>query len=70
VTGDSVRISGKAKRNREALEAFVKHVPVLDRTEATADHHAEIRSHLRKKGGAGARREMVVVAAWRGLEAG
>ena len=45
-----VRISGKAKQNREALDAFVKHVSVLDWTEGAAAHYAEIRSHLHKRG--------------------
>jgi len=45
-----VRVSEKARQNREALDAFVKHVSVWDWTEGAAEHYAEIRSHLRKKG--------------------
>ena len=44
-----VPVSGKPKQNREALDAFLKHVTVLDWTEGAAEHYAEIRSHLRKK---------------------
>ena len=45
-----VRVSEKARQNREALDAFVKHVSVWDWTEGAAEHYVEIRSHLRKKG--------------------
>jgi tRNA(fMet)-specific endonuclease VapC len=45
-----VRVSGKARQNREALDVFVKHVSVWDWTEGAAEHYADIRSHLRKKG--------------------
>ena len=45
-----VRVSGKAKQNRDALDAFLKHVSVLDWTAGAAEHYAEIRSHLRRKG--------------------
>lgn len=45
-----VRVSSKTKQNREALDAFVKHVSVLDWTDGAAEHYADIRAHLRKKG--------------------
>ena len=45
-----VRVSARARHNREALDAFVKHVTVLDWTEGVAEHYADIRSHLRRKG--------------------
>ena len=45
-----IRISGKAKQNRDALDSFVKHLSVLDWTEGAAGHYAEIRSHLHKRG--------------------
>lgn len=45
-----VRESAKPRQNRAALEAFAKHVSVLDWTEDAAEHYAEIRTHLRKKG--------------------
>ena len=45
-----VRISGKPKQNREALDAIVKHLSVLDWSEGAAGHYAEIRSHLHKRG--------------------
>ena len=45
-----VRVSTKAAQNRQALDAFVKHVSVLDWTEGAAEHYVEIRAHLQKKG--------------------
>lgn len=45
-----VRVSAKTRQNRIALEAFLKHVSVLDWTEGAAEHYAEIRVHLHKKG--------------------
>jgi tRNA(fMet)-specific endonuclease VapC len=45
-----VRVSSKSKQNREAVDAFVKQVPVLNWTEGAAEHYAEIRAHLHKKG--------------------
>ena len=45
-----VRVSAKARQNREAVAAFVKHVSILDWTAGVAERYAEIRAHLRKKG--------------------
>ncbi|HEX6136619.1 MAG TPA: type II toxin-antitoxin system VapC family toxin [Casimicrobiaceae bacterium] len=46
-----VRVSGgRPKQNRAALEAFAKYVSTLDWTAGAAEHYAEIRSHLRKRG--------------------
>jgi tRNA(fMet)-specific endonuclease VapC len=45
-----VRVSAKTRQNRIALDAFLKHVSVLDWTEGAAEHYAEIRVHLHKKG--------------------
>ena len=44
------RVSSQAKRNRAAVAAFAKHVSVLDWTEGVAEHYAEVRLHLRRKG--------------------
>ena len=44
------RVSGQAKRNRAAVAAFAKHVSVLDWTEGVAEHYAEVRLHLHRKG--------------------
>ena len=45
-----VEVSSKPARNRTALDAFVKHVSVLDWTVGAAEHYGEIRAHLQKKG--------------------
>jgi tRNA(fMet)-specific endonuclease VapC len=45
-----VRVSGKPRQNRAAVEAFGKHVSVLDWTQAAAEHYADIRAHLHKRG--------------------
>lgn len=45
-----VQVSSKTAHNRRALEAFVKHVSVLDWTVGAAEHYGEIRAHLQKKG--------------------
>ncbi len=45
-----VRVSGKPKQNRAALNAFARHVSILDWTQGAAEHYAEIRAHLRRKG--------------------
>ena len=45
-----IQVSAKPKQNRQSLDAFVKHVSVLDWSEGAAEHYADIRAHLRKKG--------------------
>jgi tRNA(fMet)-specific endonuclease VapC len=45
-----VRVSSKSKQNRDVVDAFVKHVSILEWTEGAAEHYAEIRAHLHKKG--------------------
>jgi tRNA(fMet)-specific endonuclease VapC len=45
-----VRLSSKPRQNREALSDFVRHVSVLDWPEHAAEHYADIRAHLHRKG--------------------
>jgi tRNA(fMet)-specific endonuclease VapC len=45
-----VRVSSKSKQNRDVVDAFVKHVSILEWTEGAAEHYVEIRAHLHKKG--------------------
>jgi tRNA(fMet)-specific endonuclease VapC len=45
-----VELSSKKKANRSAVDAFVRHVAVLDWTPAAAEHYADIRAHLKKSG--------------------
>lgn len=57
-----VRISGKQKQNQSALDAFVEHVAIYDWTERAAEHYAEIRAHLRKKGQMIGANELMIAA--------
>jgi len=45
-----VEMSSKRAQNRKALEAFVKHLSVLDWTSGAAENYGEIRAHLQKSG--------------------
>ena len=45
-----IKLSSQGKRNREALDAFVKHLTVMEWPEEAAEHYAEIRAHLHKSG--------------------
>ena len=42
--------SNKKKANRAGVDAFVRHVTVKDWSRDAAEHYAEIRSDLKKKG--------------------
>lgn len=45
-----IRLSSQAKRNRAALDAFVRHLTIMEWTEEAAEHYADIRAHLHKAG--------------------
>lgn len=45
-----VQVSSKKKMNREGVDVLVRHVSVLDWTNEAAEHYAEIRADLKKKG--------------------
>jgi tRNA(fMet)-specific endonuclease VapC len=45
-----VQVSSKKKANREAVDFLVRHVQVLEWTNEAAEHYAEIRADLKKKG--------------------
>jgi len=45
-----VQVSSKKKANRDAVELLTRYVNVLEWTVGAADHHAEIRTDLKKKG--------------------
>ncbi len=45
-----VRLSSKPAINRAALNAFTRHLSLLDFTAEAADHYADIRAHLQRKG--------------------
>jgi tRNA(fMet)-specific endonuclease VapC len=62
------RLSSKPKQNRAVLDAFVKHVSILDWTEDAAEHYAEIRVHLRKKGQMIGANDLMIAAHARSLD--
>lgn len=45
-----VQISSKKKANRAAVDLFVRHLTVLEWPKDAAEHYAEIRADLKKKG--------------------
>jgi len=45
-----IKLSSQGKRNQVALDAFIKHLTVLDWTEEAAEHYADIRAVLHKSG--------------------
>lgn len=45
-----IKLSGSQKKARSSFEAFIKHVQVLGWSRKAAEHYAEIRSDLHKKG--------------------
>jgi tRNA(fMet)-specific endonuclease VapC len=45
-----VQVSSKKKMNRDAVDTLVRHVSVSDWTHQAAEHYAEIRADLKKKG--------------------
>lgn len=45
-----VQVSSRKKANREAVDALVRHVSVIDWTKVAAEHYAEIRADLKKRG--------------------
>jgi tRNA(fMet)-specific endonuclease VapC len=45
-----VAVSPRRQQDDVALQAFLRHVEVLDFSDAAASHYAEIRAHLKKHG--------------------
>lgn len=45
-----VQVSSKKKANREAVDLLARHVEVLQWTPEAAQHYADIRAELKKKG--------------------
>ena len=45
-----VQVSSKKKANREAVDLLARHVEVLQWTPEAAEHYADIRAELKKKG--------------------
>lgn len=45
-----VQVSNRKKENRAAVDALVQHLSVLEWSRGAAEHYAEIRSDLKRKG--------------------
>jgi len=45
-----VQISSQKKKNRAAVDALTRHLSVIDWSRDAAEHYAEIRADLKKKG--------------------
>ena len=45
-----VQMSSRKKANRAAVDVLVRHLTVIDWSRAAAEHYAEIRADLKKKG--------------------
>ncbi len=55
--------------NREAVDALVRHVNVLEWTKDAAEHYAEIRADLKKKGQLIGANDLLIAAHARSLNA-
>lgn len=64
-----VQVSSKKKMNREGVDALVRHVNVLDWTNEAAEHYAEIRADLKKKGQLIGSNDLLIAAHGRSLGA-
>ena len=61
--------SNKKKANRAGVDAFARHVTVKDWSRDAAEHYAEIRVDLRKKGQMIGANDLMIAAHARSLEA-
>ena len=64
-----VRVSSKKKMNREAVDALVRHVSVMEWTKDAAEHYAEIRADLKKKGQLIGANDLMIAAHARSMNA-
>ena len=64
-----VQVSSKKKMNREGVDSLVRHVNVLDWTNEAAEHYAEIRADLKKKGQIIGSNDLLIAAHARSLGA-
>jgi tRNA(fMet)-specific endonuclease VapC len=64
-----VQLSSRKKANREAVDLLVRHVNVLEWTKEAADHYAEIRADLKKKGQQLGANDLLIAAHARSLGA-
>jgi tRNA(fMet)-specific endonuclease VapC len=64
-----VRVSSKKKANQDAVDALVRHLAVLEWSQAAARHYAEIRADLNKKGSMIGTNDLMIAAHARSLAA-
>jgi tRNA(fMet)-specific endonuclease VapC len=64
-----VKVSNRKKENRAAVDALVLHLPVLEWSRGAAEHYAEIRSDLKKKGQLIGSNDLMIAAHARSLGA-
>jgi tRNA(fMet)-specific endonuclease VapC len=62
-----VQMSSKKKANHDAVDALVRHLPVLDWSQDAARHYAEIRADLKKKGSMIGAHDLMIAAHARSL---
>lgn len=64
-----VQVSAKKKANRAAVDTLVRHVEVLDWSRASAEHYADIRADLKKRGQLIGANDLLIAAHARSLGA-
>ena len=64
-----VQVSSLKKANRAAVDALVLHLEVLDWSPAAAEHYAEIRADLKKRGQLIGANDLLIAAHARSLGA-
>jgi tRNA(fMet)-specific endonuclease VapC len=64
-----VQVSSRKKTNQLAVDALVRHLAVLDWSQAAARHYAEIRADLKKKGSMIGANDLMIAAHARSIEA-
>ena len=64
-----VQVSARKKANRVAVDALVRHVAVLDWSRAAAEHYADVRADLKKRGQLIGANDLLIAAHARSLGA-
>lgn len=64
-----VRLSTRPKQARDAFDAFIRHLSVLEWTGAAAEHYAEIRADLKLRGAMIGANDLLIAAHARSLGA-
>lgn len=64
-----VRLSSQADRARAAFDAFIPHLAVLDWDYPAAEHYAQIRAHLRRRGSPIGSNDLMIAAHARSIGA-